>query len=306
MPLKNLVLNGFENRFSAKFIIDQGINEERVMRVLTAAAKSVPGIVETSKVKVKIDAITLDGIVYKVGYWINTETTSPSKAKEDLMQAALYHLKQANIPLSSNSEQYIGSIPDRKEDPDKNRAEIIEKVASLKLLNPLEKEQLARSIIRHELKEGKRIIHEGDDGDSLFIPIEGVLDICVFKQEKNKMVKVGQIFPGEFFGERSLLLGEARNATVIAASDCVIYEITRDHLDPLLKARPSLLEEISARVAERSVRNSKTFANYTSIQQKHQQNQAALMILSKMKNYFNFKDSNGLTSSPDRDPFSYH
>lgn len=87
----------------------------------------------------------------------------------------------------------------------------------------------------------------------MFVLVEGLLYANV-EQEGNS-VRVGQIVPGEVFGEMSLLTGVARSATVTAATDAVIYEITQKAMAELLQRRPELMHSLSEVMAERRLRN---------------------------------------------------
>ncbi|NIP32166.1 MAG: cyclic nucleotide-binding domain-containing protein, partial [Candidatus Dadabacteria bacterium] len=66
---------------------------------------------------------------------------------------------------------------------------------------------------------------------------------------------VGEIFPGQFFGEMSLLTGEPRSATITAVTDVIVFEIAKDDVENLFRRRASLLEDISQIVAERRASN---------------------------------------------------
>jgi len=66
---------------------------------------------------------------------------------------------------------------------------------------------------------------------------------------------VGQILPGQFFGEMSLLTGAPRSATVIATSDCLAYEVGQEDLEPLLRTRQGLALRLSEVLAARQLRN---------------------------------------------------
>jgi CRP-like cAMP-binding protein len=57
--------------------------------------------------------------------------------------------------------------------------------------------------------------------------------------------------PGSFLGEMSLLTGEPRTATVTAHTEALVYELGKDALEPLLAARPALLEQLSVSIAAR-------------------------------------------------------
>ena len=53
----------------------------------------------------------------------------------------------------------------------------------------------------------------------------------------------------------SLLTGQPRTATVRAATDAVVFEVAKDHLDPVLRRRPELAEGLAAMVAARQAAN---------------------------------------------------
>lgn len=298
--LRNLTIDGPERRYSITFTIDPAIETKKVIRILTAAVRSVEGILEKPKPTAVIDGVTGRGIDYEVRYWVNPEKLSPRKAKNLIMYSALHHLKQANIPLFSQSDQYIAAMPERYVDLDRQRDRIIEKVPSLhSCLNRREIDHLAHAMQRHELKEGTKIIHQGDAGDSLFILAEGVLNVRIHSHENNTDLQVGQIYPGEFFGEHSLMTGEPRTATVIASSDCIVYEITREHLNPILKARPALAELFSQVIAERDLLNTKAFETYSMMQRKNEASRLQKSLFQKIKGFFgiNTPSSNGDSSS---------
>lgn len=101
---------------------------------------------------------------------------------------------------------------------------------------------------------GAPVLRQGDAGDSLFVAQEGALAMYV-KNGAGDDQQVGQLGPGQFFGERSLLMGEPRGATVIPQVDTVVVEIGRAAIAPLLQERPALMEFLSKVLAERDAAN---------------------------------------------------
>ena len=63
------------------------------------------------------------------------------------------------------------------------------------------------------------------------------------------------ITPGSFFGEMSLLTGEKRAATIKAESESIAYEIEKESIEKLIKARPEVLNEIAEVITERQRAN---------------------------------------------------
>ena len=56
---------------------------------------------------------------------------------------------------------------------------------------------------------------------------------------------------GGYFGEMSLLTGDARSATVLAIEDCTVVEITAEAFREVVLKNPAVLDVITADVARR-------------------------------------------------------
>lgn len=92
---------------------------------------------------------------------------------------------------------------------------------------------------------GEVVVHQGDTGSSLFIVMKGELEVMV------DATAVGTIARDSFFGEMSLLTGAPRAATVRAACEVWLTEITKELMEPLLRAHPVILDTLSSILAER-------------------------------------------------------
>ncbi len=56
---------------------------------------------------------------------------------------------------------------------------------------------------------------------------------------------------GGYFGEMSMLTGQPRSATVLAAEECQVLELTAESLREVALANPEVVTRLSAVVAER-------------------------------------------------------
>ena len=63
--------------------------------------------------------------------------------------------------------------------------------------------------------------------------------------------EVARLRSGDVFGEMSLLTGEARTATVTAATDCDLLEIDAEGFRTVVMANPSVLEHVTTVAAAR-------------------------------------------------------
>jgi small-conductance mechanosensitive channel/CRP-like cAMP-binding protein len=140
---------------------------------------------------------------------------------------------------------------------DKAEAGIPERLlAGISLFSTLtaeEKAALASHMQRKDYKAGEVIVKKGTVLRALCIVSDGVL--VGSAEENGRKVEVTRLAPGDFFGEVGLLTGEPLNGELTALTRAVIYEISKDALSPLLKARPSIAEELSESLATRQLAN---------------------------------------------------
>jgi CRP-like cAMP-binding protein len=140
---------------------------------------------------------------------------------------------------------------------DKAKAGVPERlVAGISLFSTLTAEEnaaLASQMQRKDYKRGEVIARTGTVLQALCIVSYGVLVGSV--EEDGRKIEVIRLAPGDYFGEFGLLSGEPLNGELTALTRAVIYEISKDALTPILKARPSIAEELSESLASRPLAN---------------------------------------------------
>ena len=92
---------------------------------------------------------------------------------------------------------------------------------------------------------GEHIVEEGLLGETLFVILEG--QARVVRGGK----KVGQVLPGDFFGELSAIDGGARTASVIAETPLVALRLFRHTLVGMLRREPLLTVKLMQGIARR-------------------------------------------------------
>ena len=133
----------------------------------------------------------------------------------------------------------------------------------LDILSPQERKIVLKNMKLVRFKAGDRIIQEGELGRSMYIFKSGKVKITrrltlkiggrLGESEKAFAVlgpdKVG------FFGEMSLLTGLPRSATIVAVTDCELYELTPEGLEKIAESSPrvayKIIYEIAKVLAER-------------------------------------------------------
>ncbi len=96
---------------------------------------------------------------------------------------------------------------------------------------------------------GEYILHEGDDGDSLYILERGQVKVTLANGGAPR--ELAMLHPGQFFGEMSLLTGERRSANVIAVDEVECHRLKKSDFKKVLDRRHELAEEISLVLAAR-------------------------------------------------------
>lgn len=279
------------SRLELYFTLDFGVPSERAVRVLTAAVRAVLGgpgrPLEDPKPSIRINRISELGVEYRVRYWVLPADLSPNKSRHIVITSILDHLQQAGLSLAyPKRDAFHSAMPQRHFDATSpaDRRALLSRVELLEALSAEELDRLTSRIETRRFLEGETLIRRGDAGESMFVLVEGL--VYVFAENDGTEVKVAQIVPGQFFGEMSLLTGEARSATVTAASDTIAYEITKEHMAALLTARPGLMEHMSKVVADRKLRNVKTLEHATQQEQQEEKTTMAQQVMARMKAFF--------------------
>jgi len=94
------------------------------------------------------------------------------------------------------------------------------------------------------LAEHETIFSKGDEADSMFIIEYGKVKVEI----DNPVYLVS----GDFFGEMGLLGNAPRNATITAADDTKLLELTKADLEELSEEHPGLFKELELRASSRT------------------------------------------------------
>jgi small-conductance mechanosensitive channel/CRP-like cAMP-binding protein len=96
---------------------------------------------------------------------------------------------------------------------------------------------------------GEAVTREGDRDDGLFIIVDGDAVVRIGLNASQR--EVARLGAGQFFGEMSLMTGEARTATVIAATDLVCYRMSKAAFQQVLEKTPQIADQVAEVLAMR-------------------------------------------------------
>jgi len=109
---------------------------------------------------------------------------------------------------------------------------------------------LASLGVQREYRKGVTLIHEGDEGDTLFVLLSG--RVKVFAVDANdREVTYGILGRGSYFGEMSLD-GGPRSASVITLENTVCSTVTKRALREFLSERPEFAFHLLTTVIQRA------------------------------------------------------
>lgn len=113
--------------------------------------------------------------------------------------------------------------------------------------------ELAGLVERGEMRSyrpGQRIIRAGDPGTFLGVVLEGTA--CAQRHDgRGETVTLGEIPCGAYFGEISLISGEATTADVVAVTPCQVLQFPHRVMTEALAGRPAAMSHIARTIASR-------------------------------------------------------
>jgi len=291
MVVTNLSLPNTKSEQELFFSLDFAIPTARATRILTASAMAVvgDGVLEEPEPKATIKGLSHEGVEYKLAYWIDAAHCSPGKAKHRVMQSVLEEFHQSGItPAQPKQDVFHAPMPNRQLDTRsaEDRAELLSRIELFAGLNREQLETLAMDLTQQVFSKGTPVIKQGDPGESMFIVIEGLLHAQIDFGNGHSATRVGHVRPGEFFGEMSLLTGEPRAATVVAATDTLAYEVSKSDMDSIFLNRPQLADDMSRVVAKRRLQNDDAYAKASAPEKAQHEATLARQIAEKIHRFF--------------------
>ena len=256
-----------------------------VREVLKRAAQNAFGVLEHPPVKVYLVDYGDSAVIYEIKYSLEEEGRF-NDIENHIRTNVWYEAKRAGLSLPFP----IRTLHIQRDRNAENPA--LAKVRALlpkqELLAPLSDEQKTELIAHATILRfgrGEEIIKQGNDGCSMFIILEGEADVII--QSGGQEMHLAKLHSGDAFGEMCMLTGEKRSATVMARTDCEIWEISRNVLQPLMQENTCLAERMSEMLAKRKLETDGVIASQTPLQVVElKQKEYAKGILKKISSLF--------------------
>ncbi len=118
-----------------------------------------------------------------------------------------------------------------------DHAELLSAIPMFEDLGPEDVAALAKAVVPRQFSAGQMIIHQGEAGTSMFIVVDGNVNIHL-PGEQSRRISLKDIAAGEYFGELSLFDDKPRSASAVATTDTRLLELDRETLSDYLQSRP--------------------------------------------------------------------
>jgi CRP-like cAMP-binding protein len=129
--------------------------------------------------------------------------------------------------------------------------QVVDTLAGLALFADLGRPQLtavAHTFSEESFPPGQRILRQGFQGSGFYVILEGEVVVTIDGEERARLGK------GDFFGETSILLGEAPVADITARTPLHVLHLAGSDLQGFLLAYPGVLYRMLQSVSRRLVR----------------------------------------------------
>ncbi|MGM4985586.1 MULTISPECIES: mechanosensitive ion channel domain-containing protein [Rhizobium] len=208
--------------------------------ILRAPAPTV-SIVNLSKEAIEFE------LAFRLGSISETLT-----AKNEIYDLVFRHAQAAGISLASDNTLVAPSLlqlATASEAPPETSSQLIKTLPLFLALTEKERETLSNAAVRRTYAKSAEILSQGERSPALMLVESGV--VMVVRQEDGGDIELNRLSPGDFFGERGLLIGAEEPGRIVALTPVVTRQIGRDQLCEILRDRPALAEDIGLTLADR-------------------------------------------------------
>lgn len=264
-PVVNWGAKGSESRLILPIRVGRESNLVLVTEVLLSAAYLQTEVVSNPTPRVCFVGVQEDFFEFELHIWI-TNMKEEEYIRSSMYFAIEYNFRQNEIAFQPSYQDMIIAFENpefidpvatyrgrelsrqqsaqlelhRSSKKYPSVQDLLRKNKYFESFNDLEIRQLLETGYRQRLKQDAILFREDDPGDSFYIVLDG--EVGVFAEKLDKRLAI--VYPGQFFGELSLMLGMPRTATVKALDDTVLFAIDHRGFQRLLQEYPKFYELI--------------------------------------------------------------
>lgn len=219
-----------------------------VKQVLLNAVRDAPRVLATPAPDCVVADFSDSAITYKLRYWINDYTHHVPIAS-DVRTRVWYAAQRAGLEIPFPIRTLVLEPPKAEVDVVADHRSALEQTGLFTMLSTDEYSVLAARMRTIRFAAGEEILREHDTSGALHIVRSGEVSVSVSVNGARR--EVATLKPGDFFGELSLLTGEAQPAGYTAKSDVMCSLIDHEALEPMLRTHARIADDLCALLATR-------------------------------------------------------
>ncbi|NER34064.1 MAG: mechanosensitive ion channel [Oscillatoria sp. SIO1A7] len=241
-----------------------------VTEALLNSAHQEPGVIYEPSPRVMFREFGRDAMIFELWVWI-VDVDSRLSITSSLNFIVEYNLRQQGIRIPKpqtdlwvrNPEELVSVGGNGKENGQElsqvaserlasqalkpiSISDLLREVVYFKNFNDIQMRQLIENGHRQRLREAEVLFNEDDPGDAFYVVLSGQVEVYVEKIDKH-LVNLG---PGKFLGELALMLGIPRTASVRALTETVLFVLSKNGFEKLLREYPDIYEAIVEELAK--------------------------------------------------------
>jgi small-conductance mechanosensitive channel/CRP-like cAMP-binding protein len=254
MIAKEPILNYSEPTIPTRLEVDVGASyatpPNDVKSAIHEALANAPLVMPSPPPTIILHDFGASALVYRVQFWV-ADYAVDDPAFDQVRSNIWYTFRRRNIEIPYPIQVEYS----REEPPGRTEAAIADAAIRLGAIElfatvaPDRRRELAEQVQEHLFSAGEAIVRQGESGSSMFVILGGSARVVL----EPAGTEVAVIGPGGFFGEMSMLTGDARTATVRAIDDVQALEISAERFRSLAIEQPDLVDHISRVVSARRV-----------------------------------------------------
>jgi small-conductance mechanosensitive channel/CRP-like cAMP-binding protein len=248
---KEAIVNYSEPEIPTRLDVVVGVSydvpPDQVRAALREAVENAPLALREPAPDVTVDDFSASAVTYRVRFWIG-DFEQDVLARDQVRSAIYYALKRHRfeIPFPMQVEFLREERHERAADRIDRADQWLARVDLFAPLSAEERRELAAQTVENVYGAGEALVRQDAQGDSMFVI--GTGHARVVEASGHEVASIG---PGGYVGEMSMLTGQPRSATVLAAGECVVLELTARALRDVALVNPHVLQSIGRVVADR-------------------------------------------------------
>jgi small-conductance mechanosensitive channel/CRP-like cAMP-binding protein len=276
---------------------------DRVRQVLVEAAGDVTGVLPAPPPKARVARFDNTGVVYQLVYYLD-DYPRIHDLQGEVLSRVWYAFRRHGIqlPYPAADVHWRDAVKVATEARATETGRVVGLLSGVEFLEALTSEQFGRLASEAQIvpyPTGAPVVRQRDAGDSLFVVVEGRVEVSVHARGGGPEQRLATLGPGDYFGEMSLLTGAPRSATIRAAEETRLVVLRKDALRPLLVADPTVLERLSKTLARRQAERDDALHRAATAEYEGPGADRASQLLGLMRRFFGLiggVDVNGRTA----------